>query len=219
LLGYKFETLSVLKKPWAEVTRDEIEAREAEVVNNHAQYCSIVRTGFGATSLIIAGEVDAVLGEKPDNPETAVPWVELKTAQELQHGRRGDTVKFERKMLRYWAQSFLLGVPTIAVGFRTQDGRLTRIEEFQTQRLPNQAKNGQRTWDGNVCINFTAAFLNVLQQTVKGEGVWRIVHRKGERRIHVYQTTTDGTGAILKPSFKLHREKLRVLEVSQALGR
>ena len=125
----------------------EIEAREAEVVNNHAQYCSIVRTGIGKTSMILAGEVDAVLGEKPDNPESVVPWVELKTSQELQGSHPREIVKFERKLLRYWAQSFLLGVPHIVVGFRTQDGRLTRIQELQTQRLPGQVKNGQRTWD------------------------------------------------------------------------
>ena len=30
-----------------------------QVVDNHAQYCSIVRTGFGKIKMIIGGEVDA----------------------------------------------------------------------------------------------------------------------------------------------------------------
>ena len=30
-----------------------------EVVNNKAQYCSVVRTGFGKVKLVIGGEVDA----------------------------------------------------------------------------------------------------------------------------------------------------------------
>lgn len=36
-----------------------IENRENEIVNNYAQYCSIVKTGIGKSKLIIGGEVDA----------------------------------------------------------------------------------------------------------------------------------------------------------------
>lgn len=56
--GYKFETLSLLEKPWSEVSRDQIEGRENEVVDNYAQYCSICKTGIGSTTMIIGGEVD-----------------------------------------------------------------------------------------------------------------------------------------------------------------
>ena len=41
------------------MTRDEIEAREREVVSNKAQYCSVVRTGIGGAKIILGGEVDA----------------------------------------------------------------------------------------------------------------------------------------------------------------
>jgi RAT1-interacting protein len=44
---------------WAETSRDYIENRENEIVNNHAQYCSVVKTGIGNTVMIIGGEVDA----------------------------------------------------------------------------------------------------------------------------------------------------------------
>lgn len=57
--GYKFETLSLLNQSWDATPRDEIEGREDLVVNNNAQYCSIVRTGIGSTRLVIGGEVDA----------------------------------------------------------------------------------------------------------------------------------------------------------------
>lgn len=58
-LGYKFETLSTLPAPWGETSREYIENRENEVVNNEAQYCSVVRTGIGKTVLCLGGEVDA----------------------------------------------------------------------------------------------------------------------------------------------------------------
>jgi RAT1-interacting protein len=57
--GYKFETLCLLPATWDETSREYIENRENEIVNNHAQYCSVVRTGIGNTSLVIGGEVDA----------------------------------------------------------------------------------------------------------------------------------------------------------------
>ena len=57
--GYKFETLSLIPNTWAATPREVIENRENETVNNHAQYCSIVKTGIGKARLIIGGEVDA----------------------------------------------------------------------------------------------------------------------------------------------------------------
>lgn len=71
--------------------------------------------------------------------------------------------KFERKLLKFWAQSFLLGVPKIVVGFRDQHGILRRIEELETAAIPGQVKkHGKGVWDGNVCINFAAAFLGCM---------------------------------------------------------
>lgn len=175
-------------------------------MNNNSQYCSIIRTSIGSTSLVIAGEVDCVLGNKPDNADDPIPWVELKTTAEPGN-RPEDRLKFERKMLRFWAQSFLLGVPTVVVGFRTQDGRLTRIKELSTQQMPSMVKQSTKAWDGNVCINFTAAFLDFLKQTISGkEGVWKIKKKKGEKIINVSQVEEFGTGKILTSSFKAHRE-------------
>lgn len=57
--GYKFETLCLMPSIWAETPRDYIENRENEIVNNHAQYCSVVKTGIGDTVMILGGEVDA----------------------------------------------------------------------------------------------------------------------------------------------------------------
>ena len=41
-----------------------------------------------------------------------------------------DMLKYERKLLKFWIQSFLLGVPKIIVGFRSQNGILQRLEEL-----------------------------------------------------------------------------------------
>jgi hypothetical protein len=65
--------------------------------------------------------------------------------------------------MKFWIQSFLLGVPKIIVGFRTVDGILVRLEELDTQSIPDVVKSrGRNLWDGNTCINFAANFLECM---------------------------------------------------------
>lgn len=56
--GFKFETLYTIPDIWDNVSRDEIESRNEKQVSNYAQYCSIVKTSIGETSMVIGGEVD-----------------------------------------------------------------------------------------------------------------------------------------------------------------
>ena len=95
---------------------------------------------------------------KPSNKDNPINWVELKTSAQIENER--DMQKYERKLLKFWIQSFLLGVPKIIVGFRNKDGLLQRLEELETKNLPTFVKRqGTGTWDGNICINFAASFL------------------------------------------------------------
>ncbi|KAL8972837.1 MAG: hypothetical protein Q9183_000312 [Haloplaca sp. 2 TL-2023] len=200
--GYKFETLSLLPAPWDETSRDYIESREKHIVSNHAQYCSVVKTGIGKSKLILGGEVDAVWDTKPSGNSTdPINWVELKTAA-TPHSDR-DILKYERKLLKFWVQSFLLGVPKIIVGFRSKDGVLESLEELQTESLPRMVKQrGKGTWDGNVCINFTAGFLDWLKNTISDEGgVWRIRKREKAPVIEVFKVEESGSGDILSREF------------------
>lgn len=80
-------------------------------------------------------------------------------------------VTFERKLMKFWIQSFLLGVPKIIVGFRSPDGILKRLENIDTASIPGTVqRKGNATWDGNMCINFAAGlldceFLNLVRRT------------------------------------------------------
>ncbi|KAL7816434.1 RAI1 domain-containing protein [Trichoderma aethiopicum] len=206
--GYKFETLSTLPAPWAETSRDFIEGRETQVVNNKEQYCSIVRTGIGKTVLCLGGEVDAIWDAKPQEKGAPINWVELKTSAEIRHA--GDVEAFHRKLMKYWIQSFLLGVPKIIVGFRSRDGVLVDIKEIETQSIP-QTVNARPNapWNADICVNFAAAFLEWLTQTINDEGVWRISRRSAHSPvIEVYKVEETGHGEILTDEFKNWRIKL-----------
>ncbi|KAK3365883.1 RAI1 like PD-XK nuclease-domain-containing protein [Lasiosphaeria ovina] len=208
--GYKFETLSTLPAPWGETSRDYIESRVNEVVNNKEQYCSVVRTGLGKTILCLGGEVDAIWDSKPATPGAPINWVELKTSAEIRSDR--DMDNFERKLMKFWIQSFLLGVPKIIVGFRSRDGILVKLQELETGAIPNTVarRRGPAAggWDGDVCINFASAFLDWLRQTITDEGVWRIRRKPHSPDIEVFQVEEVGHGSIITDEFMNWRIKL-----------
>ena len=107
---------------------------------------------------VFASHNDTVWDCKPDQKDDPINWVELKTTAEIQSDR--DVLKYERKLLKFWIQSFLLGVPKIVVGYRSKSGILQRLEEVETKSIPSLVKQqGRGSWDGNLCINFTATFL------------------------------------------------------------
>jgi len=116
---------------------------------------------------------------------------------------------FERKLMKFWIQSFLLGVPKIIVGFRDQNGILVRIEEMETAAIPGTVKRRNNgTWDGNMCINFTAAFLEHLKATITSDGVWRIRRQERSPNIEIFKVEETGHGDIISDEFINWRIKL-----------
>jgi RAT1-interacting protein len=205
--GYKFETLSTIPRPWGETTRDYIENRDNEVTNNKEQYCSVVRTGFGKSIVCLGGEVDAIWDAKPETPGKPINWVELKTTAEIH--THNDRFKFDRKLMRYWIQSFLLGVPKIIVGYRTQDGILSGVEEFSTLSMPQDVQRRKTAkWDGNVCIKFASLFLDWLRQSINDGGVWRIRRENKSDHIELFKVEEVGHGSIITDEFMNWRIKL-----------
>ncbi|KAF1957458.1 RAI1-domain-containing protein [Byssothecium circinans] len=209
--GYKFEVLSLLPTPPSSTSAEIIANRTKAPVSNYAQHCSIVRTSFGPHSLLLGGEVDGLSGPKPPSSsaqDTPIPWIELKTAEELPPSpSHRDVLKFERKLLKFWAQSFLLGVPKVLVGWRSKMGILRGVQEIETARIPGMVRRGTACWDGNVCINFAAAFLGFLKDCVGDDGVYRVELRKKGGVVEV-QKVGDGVGGIVSREFVEWRAEL-----------
>jgi len=148
-----------------------------------------------------------VWDEKSQKKGDPIKWVELKTSATIQNDR--DMLKYERKLLKFWIQSFLLGVPRIVVGFRSKNGILERLEEVDTVSIPGKVKrSGKGSWDGNLAINFMAAFLEWLKDTVQGEGVWRIRRKDRSACIEVFRIEDSGHGDILSLDFVAWRSEV-----------
>lgn len=105
-------------------------------------------------------DASQVWDSKPETPGAPINWVELKTSADIRPGNTRDVENFHRKLLKFWLQSFLLGVPRIIVGFRTHQGILSKVEEIQTETIPDTIARQQKpAWNGDMCINFGAEFM------------------------------------------------------------
>lgn len=47
------------------------------------------------------------------------------------------------KLLKWWCQSFLVGIETIYCGFRDDDGIVSSVKDFKVKDLPKMAKVGK----------------------------------------------------------------------------
>ena len=48
-------------------------------------------------------------------------------------------------MLKWWAQSFLVGIERVVVGFRDDEGVVHRLHAYATKQLPKQQVRGEST--------------------------------------------------------------------------
>jgi RAT1-interacting protein len=133
------------------------------LINNEPD-CSVVKTKLGEHALILGGEVDCQLDDKVPN-DPARNYVELKTSLDTFNNQRARRT-FERfKLLRMYVQSFLLGIPRIIVGYRTEEGGIRRLETLETLQIPRMIRQ-KGYWDPAVCLNFADSCLGFLKQNV-----------------------------------------------------
>ncbi|KAH3861118.1 decapping and exoribonuclease protein-like [Dreissena polymorpha] len=137
--------------------------------NNCEEFGTVVRSRLNSHSLVFAGEVDAIdtTGKKPH-------YVEFKTTRDFTHQKQ--LISFKRfKLIKWWAQSFLIGIPEVICGYRDDDGVVHRLESFNTNTIPSMTKDLYNPWLPNVCFNFLDQFLSFIKDTVT-EDDYRLVH-------------------------------------------
>ncbi|KAF3669635.1 Decapping nuclease DXO -like protein, chloroplastic [Capsicum baccatum] len=129
-------------------------------VDANVEYCAVVKTKLGAHRILMGAEMDCC----DSTDEGRRFYVELKTSRELEYHTEE---KYEReKLLKFWIQSFLAGVPYIVVGFRDDNGRLVRTERLRTKDITHRVKM-KNYWQGGVCLAFADEVLCWLYGTVK----------------------------------------------------
>lgn len=151
--GYSFESWCTDVRPRGH----DQQPRWGGDVDTNVQWCSVVKTKIGQHRLLIGGEVDCVRGRYTEQPDT---FVELKTSMTIRPGNGWDEAKFEKKLLKFYFQSFLLGVPEIVVGFRTPQGRLQTVQTFKTLEIPRMVRGKPSEWNPGVCLSWGDNFIS-----------------------------------------------------------
>lgn len=151
--GWKFEQYVTADKPDGLPKTD-------EPVNNCEAFCTVVRSRLEKHSLLFSGEVDAI----DLHAKEPCKYVEFKTTRQLDSYRQErNFIKF--KLIKWWAQSFLVGIPTIICGYRDDGGVVRSLEKMETLKIPQRAKDERDGWDPVVCFNFLDKFLSHVKRT------------------------------------------------------
>ena len=147
-------------------------------VNANEEFCSIVHLSIDKVRLLMAAEVDCT-AERAGPPGVkgaaiAPGYVELKTSKQI--GSAHDLESFERhKLVKFWLQSFLAGVPSIIVGFRDEKGVVCELKTYETKTIHRivrgKAPGGKDYWNPTACFNFGKGVLDwLLMQLAAREG-------------------------------------------------
>ncbi|XP_072168245.1 decapping and exoribonuclease protein-like [Diadema setosum] len=152
--GYKFEQY---------VTSDDGKTASVDTskpVNSNEAFCSVIQTRLGSHSLIYSGEVDCRINRP--GAKSPANYVELKTSR-IWYTHNNERNFYRFKLIKWWAQSFLVGIPEVICGFRDDDGVVHRLESFRTFDMPDSARGA---WDGAVCFNFADQLLSYVKEIV-----------------------------------------------------
>eukprot|EP00079_Xenopus_tropicalis_P028834 XP_012823852.1 PREDICTED: decapping and exoribonuclease protein isoform X1 [Xenopus tropicalis] len=177
--GYKFESYICADGPYGsdqmDILQDNLKLRtvpdspdrqpsQSAVVNTNEAYCSVLLARLTSHSLLISGEVDCT----DPSARSSIPpssYIELKTSAQIRNPHQQRS--FNRyKLLKWWCQSFLLGIPIIVAGFRSQEGKIVSLETFKTSDIPHLVRGERNSWDPAVCMNFCNKFLSHIKAVV-----------------------------------------------------
>ncbi|XP_073404909.1 decapping and exoribonuclease protein isoform X4 [Dendrobates tinctorius] len=155
--GYKFESYMCADSPDGAPC-------PSEVVNTNEGFCSVLLGRLASHSFLVSGEVDCK-DPSSTNPSPPSCYVELKTSALIRSPYQERS--FHRyKLLKWWCQSFLLGIPLIVTGFRNPQGRIVSLEKFRTSEISRLVRGDRQSWDPAVCMNFCNAFLDYIKKVV-----------------------------------------------------
>ena len=159
-------------------------------VDENEEFCCLFRTRIQDISLVYGAEMDAYKSEthkldKSDPTKLLNPdkFVELKTSRIIENQRQDRNFR-KFKLLKWWAQSFLVGTKQLVCGWRDDDGVVSDLETFLIQEIPKSAVD----WKPNVCFNFLSSFLTTLKRSITEDDlncVHRIIWDPKMRKIQV----------------------------------
>ncbi|XP_067936038.1 decapping and exoribonuclease protein-like [Watersipora subatra] len=184
--GMKFESYVTAKRGENPVTD--------EPMDFNYEYGSVVRAKLGSHSLVFGGEIDCAWPQHPTQ------YIELKTSRECSHaGQERSFRKF--KLLKWWLQSFLIGIEDILCGFRDDNGIVRSCEWYKVSEIPKIIKQDRDTWRPSACLAFLNQFLDFIRSSVTEELVPHVFARLANQKTFHLIVDKDGIHKFLPSWF------------------
>ncbi len=155
--GHKFESYVTADLPDEKPTLEHHESPDPE-----SNYASVVVTRLNQKSLVYGAEIDCCM---LDEHSTLGDYCELKTS----FGKSIDDLNFEKniKFLKWWLQSFLVGIETIKVGMKNEQGIVSKIIDCRVREIYEKSRNSR--WKESLCFNFLDNLLDFIQKFCQEE--------------------------------------------------
>ncbi|KAH9462755.1 hypothetical protein MJO28_002474 [Puccinia striiformis f. sp. tritici] len=157
-----------------------------EDVNTNVQWCSVVKVNLNGNRIIIGGEVDCILPHTFDQIQTYLrnnvddldnrnmepvqsdEFIEVKTSILPVTDKEHYTL-YRYKLLKFWLQSYLLGVSKIHVGLRDRNGIVRGVSEYNTLEIPSIVKskmnkqNHNARWSTEKCLSSGTSIIEFVR--------------------------------------------------------
>lgn len=151
----------------------------AAAVDLEEETCVVQTMRLGRHRLLVGAEIDCWTEAGAEAGGGAPVLVELKTTRAMETPRQH--ASFQRhKLLKWWIQSFVAGVPRILAGVRDDAGVLLGVHRIDTLRIPRMVREGRSgvsdapplparmraQWSANACLSFADRLLDWLLREV-----------------------------------------------------
>ncbi|KAI1285285.1 Decapping and exoribonuclease protein [Halotydeus destructor] len=157
--GFRFEKYIV--KPAKNAAKFDGTTYESQ---HHDELCCMARTRINEHSLLFGAEMDCTVKDLPTKELKIQDFVEIKTTRPCNNQRQYDN--FLRKLNRWWAQSYLIGISEMVCGYRDDDLVCRKIEKFNIHDFPKMAGE---FWSQAVCLNFMYKYLSFMKECIGGD--------------------------------------------------
>ncbi|KAI6182629.1 Decapping nuclease [Aphelenchoides bicaudatus] len=140
------------------ITKDTVDSEPniSEPVSTFVDYSAVFKLAARTQK---GDRVEVCLGAEMDAIDSRGNYVELKTQfQKLGIGRF-----WPEKQMKWWIQSYLVGIERLIVGLRDQAGVVEQLQEVNIQHL-RQSRTG---WEPAVCMNFMLNYLDTVRSRLK----------------------------------------------------
>ncbi|GIY21103.1 decapping and exoribonuclease protein [Caerostris extrusa] len=156
--GYKFEQYLAADTP---VSKPNLSVS----VNEKEEYCIVLKGRLDKHTLLYSAEVDGkdplYNNNRDKDPQSTQCYSELKTSRIITTERQH--INFCRfKLMKWWLQSFLVGIPKVICGFRDDSGIVRKLEVFPIPEIPRMSR--ENLIDRKIVVHLVV-FLNLLKHT------------------------------------------------------